>query len=345
MSVFSMGAIGVDLGSENTVVALQDEGVVLTEPTSILVNAENETEIIALGKDAKRMDGRCDKETALLQPISYGAVANSEFAAMCLLGMSEKALQRRRPFEKNRLCVTHPYGLTHVEKNALSSCVMLAGAKRALLVPSAIAQAVGKDIHIERPMGNLIISIGSEVTEISVISMMGIVASRTMKTGSRAFDNAIIRYVRREKGLVIGQMTAENLKKDIGSCMPDGKKTDTLTLRGRNVLTGKPSTETISSDDIAKALDEPVRMLVGSLTDALYNVPSELSGDLIDTGIHLTGAGSLLHGLPERIKKETQLKVFLGENPENDAALGACRIASDEKMIRALINAASAVEV
>lgn len=345
MSVFSMGAIGVDLGSENTVVALQDEGVVLREPTSILTSAENESEIIALGKDAKRMNGRTDRETVLLEPVCYGAVAHSEFAAMCLLGMSEKACQRRRPFEKNRLCVTHPYGLTHVEKNALSSAVMLSGAKRAVLVPSAVASAVGKDIHIERPTGHLIISIGSEITEISVISMMGVVASRTMKTGSRAFDEAIIRYIRREKGLVIGAQTAENLKKDIGSIMPDDKKADTLTLRGRNILTGKPSTETVSSLDVAKALEEPVRMLVESICDALYNVPAELSGDIIDTGIHLTGAGSLLHGLPERIKKETQLKVFIGENPENDAALGACRIASDEKMIRALINAGSAIEV
>ncbi len=345
MSVFSMGAIGVDLGSENTVVALQDEGVVLREPTSILVNAENESEIIALGKDAKRMMGRTDRETALLDPVCYGAVAHSEYAAMCLLGMSEKACQRRRPFEKNRLCVTHPYGLTHVEKNALSQTVMLAGAKKALLVPSAIAAAVGKDVHIERASGNLIISIGYEITEISVISMMGIVASRTMKTGSHAFDEAIIRFIRREKGLVIGAQTAENLKKDIGSIMPDEKKTDTLTLRGRNVITGKPTTETITSRDIAKALDEPVRMLVETLCDALYNVPAELSGDLLDNGIHLTGAGSLLHGLPERIKTETQLKVFIGDNPENDAALGACKIASDEKMIRALINAGSALEV
>ncbi|MBQ3170071.1 MAG: rod shape-determining protein, partial [Clostridia bacterium] len=145
MSVFSMGAIGVDLGSENTVVALQDEGVVLREPTVLLTSAENESEIIALGKDAKRMTGRTDRETVLLEPVCFGAVAHSEFAAMCLLGMSEKACQRRRPFEKNRLCVTHPYSLTHVEKSALSSSVMLAGAKRALLVPSAIAAAVGKD--------------------------------------------------------------------------------------------------------------------------------------------------------------------------------------------------------
>lgn len=345
MSVFSMGAIGVDLGSENTSVALQDEGVVLKEPTAILASAENETEIIALGKDAKRMEGRTDRETVVIEPIRYGAVTHTEHAAMCLLGMSEKAVQRRRPFEKNRLCVTHPFGLTQVEKNALSSSVMLSGAKKALLVPGAIAAAAGKDIHIERASGNLIISIGADLTEISVISMLGIVAARTMKTGSRAFDEAIKRYVRREKGLLIGSQTAENLKKDIGSCMPDQKKTDSLTLRGRNVLTGKPSTETITTEDIAKALDEPVRMLVESMTDALFNVPAELTGDLLDSGIHLTGAGSLLHGLPERIKKETQLKVFVGENPENDAALGACRIASDEKMIRALINAGSAVEV
>lgn len=345
MSVFSMLAIGVDLGSENTSVALQDEGVVLKEATCVLSSAENETEIIALGKDAKRMAGRTDRETVVIEPIQYGAVAHTELAAMCLLGMSEKATQRRRPFEKSRLCVTHPYGLTKVEKSALSSTVMLAGAKKAVLVPGVVAAAVGKKLPIDKPIGHMIISIGASVTEIAVISMMGVVASRTMKTGSRAFDEAIQRYVRREKGLVIGLQTAENLKKDIGSCMPSEGKSDMLTLRGRNVITGKPTTETITSKDVYEALMEPIRALTESISDALFNVPAELSGDLIDTGIHLTGAGAHLHGLPERLKKETELKVFVGESPENDQAAGACMIASDDKLIRALINAGTAMEV
>lgn len=345
MSVFSMGGIGVDLGSENTTVALQDEGMVLKEATCILSAAESETEVIAIGRDAKRMAGRTDRDTVILEPVQFGAVAHTELAAMCLLGMSEKATQRRRPFEKNRLCVTHPYGITSVEKNALSNAVMLAGAKKCVLVPSVLAAAVGKKLPIERPVGTLIISIGASVTEIAVISMMGVVASRTMKTGSRSFDEAIVRYIRREKGLVIGLPTAENLKKDIGSAMlTDGKK-DALTLRGRNVVTGKPSTETVTSADIHEALREPVRALIESISDALFNVPAELSGDIIDTGIHLTGAGALLHGLPERIKAETELKVFIGEACENDAAIGACMIASDERLVRSLINAGSASEV
>lgn len=345
MSVFSMGGIGIDLGSENTSVALQDEGVVLKEATCILSSAENETEVIAIGKDAKRMAGRTDRETIVIEPIQYGAVAHTELAAMCLLGMAEKATQRRRPFEKNRLCVTHPFGVTAVEKSALSSAVMLAGAKKAVLVPGVVAAAVGKKLPIEKPTGSLVISIGANITEICVISMMGVVASRTMKTGSRSFDEAIVRYVRREKGLVIGLATAENLKKDIGSAMPSEGKEDKLTLRGRNVITGKPSTETVSSTDIYNALSEPIRILVESISDALFNVPVELSGDILETGIHLTGAGALLHGLPERIKKETELKVFVGEHPENDAATGACMIASDEKLIRNLINAGTAGEV
>lgn len=345
MGVFSAGGIGIDLGSENTVIALEDEGVVLREPTSVLTSLDNENEVLAVGMDAKRMAGRTDTETILQEPVQYGGVANSELAAMCLLSASEKATEKRHPFEKNRLAVTYPHGATRVERKALSDAVMLAGGKKSVMVKSCVAAAIGASLRIDRPQGTMVISIGAQTTEISILSLNGVVASRTMKTGSRAFDEAIVRYVRREKGLVIGLTTADNLKKDIGSAVKPAAVTDKLMLRGRHVLTGKPSTETVTALDVFTAIDEPVRAIVESISDALYNVPAELAGDVLEGGIHLTGGGAMLNGLDERLRKETQLKVSMSANPINDAALGALKVASDDRLARQLLIAQSAFEV
>lgn len=345
MGVFSAGGIGIDLGSENTVVALEDEGVALREPTSVLTSLENENEVLAVGLDAKRMAGRTDPESYLQEPVQYGGVANSELAAMCLLSASEKATQRRRPFEKNRLAVTCPHGATRVERKALSDAIILAGGKKSIMIKSTVAAAIGSGLRIDRAQGVMMISVGAQTTEISILSANGIAASRAMKTGSRAFDEAIVRYVRREKGLVIGATTADHLKRDIGSAVKPESITDQLMLRGRHVLSGKPSTETVTALDVFQAIDEPVRALVESISDALYNVPAELAGDILEGGIHLTGGGSMLMGLSERLHAETQLKVTKSASPMNDAALGALRVACDERLARQLLLSASAFEV
>ena len=340
MAVFSNGGIGIDFGSGNTTVYLEDEETVYREPTCALVSRENASEIFALGKDAHRMIGRTMQDSALISPVSDGGVA-----AMMILSAAEKATERRKPFEKSRLAITIPHGATRVERAALASAVQLTGAKKALIMKSSVAAAIGAQLRIERPRAHLIISVGSCVTEISILSLFGVVASRTMKTGSLAFDEAIVRYIRREKGLVIGLNTAEELKKDIGSAIAPDKPSDPVLLRGRHVRTGKPSTESVTSLDIARALEEPIRAITEALSDALYNVPPELAGDILEDGIHVTGGGALLEGFIEKLKKETQLDVFMSAHPQDDAALGAGRAASDDRLARHLINAGSAFEV
>lgn len=345
MAVFSSGGIGVDLGSGYTTVYLENEGVKLREPTYALVSSDNASEILAIGKDAQRLIGRTTQDSALVCPIIDGAVADTELAAMMLLSACEKAAERRKPFEKNRLAVTIPHFATRVERAALASSVSLAGSKKALVLKSSVAQAIGSGLRIDRPRGMLIISVGSCLTEISILSMYGVVASRTMKTGSLAFDEAIVRHIRREKGLVIGLSTAEDLKKDIGSAVKPEEDSEPVLLRGRNVLTGKPSTESITSSDIYRAMNQPIRTITEAICDALYNVPPELTGDILEDGICLTGGGALLDGFKERLKKETQLDVIMSAHPQDDAAIGAGRAASDERLSRHLINAGSAFEV
>ena len=345
MGVFSAGGIGIDLGSENTVIALESEGVVLREPTCALTHADNENEVIALGREAKRMFGRTDAETDLQEPVQYGAVANAELCTMCLLAACEKAVNKRHPFEKNRLAITFPHAATRVEKKALSDAVILAGGKKSLMVKSSVAAALGANLKIDRPSGTLVIMIGSRRTEVSILSLNGVVASRTMMTGSHAFNEAIVRYVRREKGLVIGIPTAENLKKDIGCAIKPEGKLDQLMLRGRHVLSGKPSTETVTAEDVFNAIEEPVRAIVEMISDALYNVPAELTGDILENGLFLTGGGAMLTGLSERLKKETRLKVTVSSDPMSDAALGALKAACDDRLARSLLIAGSAFEI
>lgn len=344
MGVFSSGGIGIDMGSGSTAVYLENEGVKLREPTCALVNRENASDVLALGRDAQRMAGRTDDASILVAPVIDGGVADSELAAILMLSVAEKACEKRRPFEKSRLAVTVPHGATRVERAALATATGLAGAKKALIVKAPVAAAIGAGVRIDRPQGVLVISVGCAVTEISILSMNGVVASRTMKTGSMAFDEAIVRYIRRVKGLVISLGTAEDLKKDIGSAVRPSETNEVL-LRGRHVVTGKPSTESICAMDVYLALNEPIRAIVEAICDALYNVPPELTGDILDSGLYLTGGGALLEGFAERLKTETQLAVNVSASPQDDAVTGAGKCASDDRLARALIAAHSAFEV
>lgn len=344
MGVFSNGGIGVDLGSDHIVVCLGGQAIALREPCSALVNRANSSEIIALGRDARRMMGRVGDETILVAPVVSGGVADTELASALLTYAIEKAMDKRRSFDRERIAITVPHGATRVERAALAGAIGLSGAKRAVMVKSCIAAALGADVRIDKPNGVLILSIGAAITEITILSMNGVVASRTLKTGSAAFDEAIVRYIRRVKGLVIGMNTAEDLKKDLGSASRPEDSHEVL-LRGRHVVSGKPSTESVSSMDIYLAMNEPIRAIVEAICDALYNVPPELTGDILDGGICLTGGGSLLVGLAERIKEETQLAVNQSPHPQDDAALGAAKVAGDDRLARALINAYSAYEV
>ena len=346
MGVFSSGGVGLDLGSANVTICLENEGIVLREPSYVLTLREDSEEVLAVGRDARQMLGRTPKDVALLSPVMDGAVGDIELATLLMKALSEKALGKRRALEKNRLVVSMSTGATRVEHAAAQAAVRAAGAKRAALVRASIAAALGAGLSIDEAKGMMIVLIGGSTTEVAVLSMNGVVAARTSRTGSLALDEAIIRYVRREKGLIIGQRTAEDLKIDLGTCMEiPMSELENVTLRGRDARTGRPATAEINALDIQRAILPALDNLLENIREAFENTPAELAEDMLTHGIYLSGGGALLEGLRERLGAMLNVPVSMGENPQDEVALGACIAASDDKIYQKLSATGCLLEV
>ena len=347
MGVFSTGGIGIDPGSANLTICLENEGVVLREPSLVLSLRDDTDDVLAVGRDARQMLGRTPKDVVLLSPVVDGAVGDVKLATVLMQSLSEKALGRRRPLEKNKIAVAMSQGVTRVERDALESAVIGAGAKRAYIVRSTVAAAIGAGIDIEEPKGVMMVLIGAATTEVAVISMNGIAAARSARTGSIAFDEAIIRYLRREHNLIIGQRTAEDLKLDVGSALPpESEEADEeVILRGRDAVSGKPATVTVHVSDIHKAVLPQVEELLETIREAFENIPPELAADIVERGIYLSGGGSLLTGLKPQLEKMLNLSVTQDEDPQDDVAKGLCLIASDERLARTIMQTGCLAEV
>jgi len=346
MGVFSTGGVGIDLGSANVTICLENEGIVLREPSYVLTLREDTDQILAVGRDARQMLGRTPKDVALLSPIQDGAVGNVELTTALIQRLAEKALGKRRALEKNRLVVSMSQGCTRVERAALEEAVRTAGARRSAMVRSSVAAALGAGVPIEEPRGSLLVCIGGSTTEVTIVSMNGVVAARTMRTGSLSMDEAIMRYIRREKGLIIGQRTAEDLKIDLGAAM----RTPTLmrqkvSLRGRDAATGKPSTVEITAADVHNAIQPPLEALVENIRDAFENIPAELAEDILPQGLYLSGGGAQLEGLGDRLGEMLGLQVTIDENPQDDTALGLCMIASSDRLMQKFEQSGCLIEI
>ncbi len=339
-----IGNIAADLGSASTCILTDEKAQVYSCASAVLVDANKPTDVYATGDDALRLDGRTGDEALLVNPISYGGVADTELAAILILSAVEKASGKRKPLEKSRLSLTVPEGATRVEKAALANAAQLAGAKRVAVVKAPVAAAVSMKRHIEKAEAQLVVSIGAQVTEVSVISAYSVALNRHTKTGSAAFDDAITEYIRKKHGLVIPRAVAAELKRELGSAVkPDDENIQTLS--GRDIRSGRPVTATVTSGDIYEALNFPVSALVSVICDALFNVPSEFSSDILRNGISLTGGGSELFALARRLEDETGLEVYQSGEPRYDAVRGCLRISQDDKLMRAVSAAYSAYEV
>ena len=337
MGVFSTGGVGLDLGSANVTICLENEGVVLREPSYVLTLRDDPDEVLGVGRDARQMLGRTPKDVALLSPVMDGAVADVEQATLLMKSLAEKALGKRRALEKNRLVVSMATGATRVEHAAAQSAVRASGAKKAALIRASIAAALGAGLSIEEARGVLVVLIGGSTTEVAVLSMNGVVAARTTRTGSLALDEAIMRYIRREKGLIIGQRTAEDLKIDLATALEiPMTEVENVTLRGRDARTGKPATAEINALDVQRAILPALDNLLESIREAFENTPAELAEDLLTNGIHLSGGGALLEGLRERLAAMLNIPVNISENPQDEVARGACIAASDDKIYQKL---------
>ena len=344
MGAFSSGGVGLDLGSANITICLENEGIVLREPSYILALRDDSDEIIGVGRDARQMLGRTPKDVVLLSPVMDGAIADIDQATLLMKSLSEKALGKRRALEKNRLVVSMStaatrveHAATRVEHAAAEAAVRGAGAKHAALIRSTIAAAIGAGLSIEEAKGVMVVLIGGSTTEVAVLSMNGVVAARSIRSGSLAMDEAIMHYIRREKGLIIGQRTAEDLKIDLGTALEiPMSEVENVTLRGRDAKTGRPATAEINSLDIQRAILPELDRLLESIREAFENTPAELAEDILTHGIRLSGGGALLAGLRERLEQMLNVPVTIGENPQDEVALGACIAASDERIYQKL---------
>lgn len=368
MGLFSGNTIAIDLGSSFTAIYLSGQGIALREPTSILTLREDAQSVVAVGEEAYRMLGRTAEETVLMSPVIDGAVTDVDAATLLMLALAEKAAGRRKPMEKGQLFVGMSQGLTRVEHGALEQAARQTGAKRPILVRAPLAAALGAGLDADQPRGRMVVVLGGGTTEIAVISMNAVVAARSMRTGCFSMDEAIVRYVRRKKGLIIGPRTAEDLKCDIGSAtlpdydaededLPDapdeageeaaaeaGPQGEKVLLKGRDAKTGKPRTVPITTRDVALALKEPVRLLIDAMHDALSRTPPELAGDVKEEGVHLSGGGALLEGLAPLLSEKLEVPVTVSEHPQDDVLLGIARLSDDDKLRNLAVEAGTVEE-
>jgi rod shape-determining protein MreB len=330
LSLFSHD-LAIDLGTANTCVFARGAGIVLNEPSIVAVNNVND-QIEAVGNDAKEMLGRTPGSITAIRPMKDGVIADFE-AAEKMLGYFIKKAHGRRSFVRPRVVIGVPSEITQVERRAVKDSAYRAKASEVHLIEEAMAAAIGAGLPITEAAGNMIVDIGGGTTDIAVISLAGIVYSKSVRIAGNAMDEAISQYIKREHDLLIGERTAERIKIELGSAaeLPMRKE---MEVKGRHVLEGKPTTITINDHQIREALAEPVRQMVQAVRDALERIPPELSADVCDRGIVLSGGGALLQRLDERLRLETGLPVQVAEDPLSAVVLGAGKMLSDFNLLR-----------
>ena len=312
--------MAVDLGTANTLVYVRGRGVVLNEPSVVAIN-QTSGGILAVGADAKKMIGRTPGNIVAIRPLKDGVIADFDTTERMLRYFIQK-VHKRRHLAKPRIVVCVPSGITGVEQRAVKDAGYAAGARKVYIIEEPMAAAIGAGLPVHEPMGNMVVDIGGGTTEVAVISLGGIVTAQSIRVGGDELDNAIIHYVKKEYSLLLGERTAEEIKMAIGSAFPVPDEPH-AEIRGRDLVSGLPKTIVVSAEEIRKALEEPVNQIVDAVKTTLDKCPPELSGDIMDRGIVLTGGGALLKGLDERLKHETGMPILIADNPLDSVAVGS----------------------
>lgn len=317
--------IGIDLGTANTLVFVKGKGIVLREPSVVAINS-NTKRPLAVGREAKLMIGRTPGNIIAIRPLKDGVIADFDTAQVMIKSFIEKGISKgvKRP----RIIVCYPSGVTEVEKRAIEEASRLAGASDVVLMEEPMAAAIGAGLPVSEPTGSMIVDIGGGTTEVAIISLGGIVTSKSLRIAGDEFDQSIIAYVKKEHSLMIGERTAEQIKMEIGSAykVEDEK---TMEIKGIDLITGLPKTVTISEEQVREALREPVSSIVEAIKTTLEKTPPELAADIMDKGIMLAGGGALLQGLDILIEKETNMPVHIAETPLDCVVLGAGKALED----------------
>jgi rod shape-determining protein MreB and related proteins len=320
--------IGIDLGTATTLVSLDGQGIVINEPSVVAIDKRTK-KVLAIGAEAKEMVGRTPANIVAVRPMRDGVISDFDITEKMLHYFIHKVHSRRRLFGSSpRVVVGIPSGVTEVEKRAVKDATLSAGAREAHLVEEPMAAAIGAGLPVSESVGNMVVDIGGGTTEVAVISLGGIVVSTSIRVAGDEMDEEIVQYARQKYNLFIGERMAERTKIAIGSAYPLPEE-QTITIRGRNLITGLPEAIEVSSVEIREALSGPVQIIVDAVKATLDETPPELVADLMEQGIALAGGGSLLQGLPERLSEETRMRVYRADDPITCVARGAGLIVGD----------------
>jgi len=312
--------IGIDLGTATVLIYVKGKGIVLREPSVVAVDLDN-GQVLAVGDEAKEMVGRTPGSVVSVRPLRDGVIADYTMTETMLRYFMKRINQGMRRFFKNRVMICVPSGATDVERRAVLEAAMEVGARDAYLIEEPMAAAIGANLEIGQAKGKMIVDIGGGTTDIAVISLGGIVVSRSLRVGGDKFDEAIIRFLRKQHNLAIGEQTAEKLKIQIATC-DTTEEEKSMVLRGRDLIQGLPRQIEIDSGSIRSAITDNVTAIVDGVKNVLEVTPPELAADIIDGGIVLTGGGAMLRGLPELIARETQINCFASDDPTECVAVG-----------------------
>ena len=328
--------MAVDLGTANTLVYVKGRGIVLSEPSVVAID-QRTGDVHAVGIEAKRMLGRTPGNITAIRPLKDGVIADFDVTEQMLRHFIQKVHQNRWAHPRVVVCV--PSGVTGVEKRAVEEATLSAGARQAYLIEEPMAAAIGAGLPVGEPTGNMIVDIGGGTTEVAVISLGGIVVAQSIRVGGDELDEAIVNYVKRERKLLIGSQTAEEVKLEIGSAykLKDEMKAE---VRGRDMISGLPKTVVLTSEQVREALEEPVGQIVAAVRATLDRTPPELASDIMDRGIVMAGGGSLLNGLADRLRAETEMPIHLADSPLTCVAVGSGRSLEEFEVMRRSANGA-----
>jgi len=323
--------LGIDLGTANIVVYLRGKGIVLREPSVVAISTKNKR-VLAIGEEARLMLGRTPGHIVAIRPMSDGVIADYTTTLKMLEYLIAKVCGRRR-FFKPRVLVCVPSGVTSVERRAVIQAAREAGAGEAYTIEEPMAAAIGAGLPISMPGGNMVVDIGGGTTDVAVISLEGIVISRSVRVGGNKMDEVITRYIRSQYNLMIGERTAEEIKIKVGSAYPLEKELE-MEVRGRDLIAGLPKTITVTSEEIRDALQEPINAIVERVRSVLEETPPELAADIIERGITLTGGGALLRGIDRLLESVTNIRTQVAEDPLSCVAIGTGRALEEFAAIR-----------
>lgn len=337
LGVFSSD-LAIDLGTANTIVYVKGKGIVLNEPSVVAVRTDSRTKnrVMAVGLEAKNMLGRTPGNIVAIRPMRDGVIADFEVTEAMLRHFIHK-VHNRRTFVRPRIIIAVPSGITQVEKRAVKESAESAGAREVYLIEEPMAAAIGAGLPITEPRCNMVIDIGGGTTEVAVISLAGIVYSRSIRVAGDKMDAAIMQYIKRRYNLLIGERTAEIIKVTIGNACPDPENMETIEVKGRDLVSGIPKILAIDSEEIRVAISEQIDAILETAKIALEQTPPELAADIVDTGIVLTGGGALLKNLDKLLSEESGLPITVAEDPLSTVALGCGKALDSIEILKQIV--------